>query len=215
MALISPSILSADFGNLERDIRMLNESEADWIHCDVMDGSFVPNISFGFPILSAVRKISTKPLDVHLMVTRPERYFEDFKVAGADILSIHQEATPHLDRALSQIRELGMQAGIVLNPATPVSTLENVMHLLDLILIMSVNPGFGGQKFIPNTYKKLAQITALKKESGYDIPVQIDGGVNGENASKLVAAGAQVLVAGSYVFKSADPKATIAQLRKA
>ena len=210
---IAPSILSADFGNLERDIRMLNNSAADWIHCDVMDGTFVPNISFGFPIIEAVKKVATKPLDVHLMVEAPERYLEEFKKAGADILTVHQEASVHLDRTLAAIRDLGMKAGVVLNPSTPVETLRNVLYLCDVVLLMSVNPGYGGQAFIEKTYAKIERLVALRAELGTDTLIEVDGGVKGHNAPKLFATGADVLVAGSYVFKSDDPVATIQSLK--
>lgn len=211
--LIAPSILAADFGNLERDIRMLNDSEADWIHCDIMDGTFVPNISFGFPILSAVKKVATKPLDVHLMVEAPERYLQAFKDAGADIITVHQEASVHLDRTLTAIRDMGIKGGVVLNPSTPVDTLKNVMHLCDVVLLMSVNPGYGGQKFIPNTYEKVKRLVELRAACGTDTLIEIDGGVKDHNAPELLKAGADVLVAGSFVFKSEDPIQTIADLK--
>ncbi|MCB9233403.1 MAG: ribulose-phosphate 3-epimerase [Bacteroidia bacterium] len=212
--LISPSALSADFGNLERDIRMLNESQSDWVHCDVMDGNFVPNISFGIPVLEAIKKASTKPLDVHLMIEDPGRYLELFKKAGADILTVHQEAVIHLDRVLHAIRDLGMKAGVALNPGTPVESLREVIHLCDLVLIMSVNPGFGGQKFIPQACAKILRLKKLMAEMGSDALIEVDGGVNEETGSKLVEAGADVLVAGSWVFNSPDPKARIATLKE-
>lgn len=211
--LISPSILAADFGNLERDIRMLNDSQADWIHCDVMDGNFVPNISFGMPILEAVKKISTKPLDVHLMIEQPDRYLQDFKNAGADILTVHQEACVHLDRTIHAIKDLGMKAAVCLNPGTPVSVLEEVLPALDMVLIMSVNPGFGGQKFIQGTYDKVRKLDKMRKEKGCKTLIEIDGGVNAQNTPDLLLAGADVLVAGSFVFRSENPQQTIAELK--
>ena len=213
MHKIAPSILAADFGNLERDIRMINESQADWIHCDVMDGLFVPNISFGMPILKAVQKVATKTLDVHLTIEKPERYLEAFRDVGSEILTVHQEATIHLDRVLNEIRRLGMKAGVVLNPSTNIETLRNVLHLCDLVLLMSVNPGYGGQKFIPNTLNKIKRLAALRDELGTNTLIEVDGGVKGHNAKELIDAGADVLVAGSYVFKSDDPERTIAELK--
>lgn len=213
MVYVAPSILSADFGNLAADIEMINRSEADIIHCDVMDGNFVPNISFGFPILHAVNAVATKPLDVHLMIQNPELYIEDFKKAGAHFLTVHQEACVHLDRTLSQIREAGMKAGVALNPSTPPEVLRDVIHLADMVCLMSVNPGFGGQKFIENTYSKIRRTAALREAAGTQTLIEIDGGVNGANAGKLLAAGADVLVAGSFVFKSDNPTKVISLLK--
>lgn len=210
---IAPSILSADFNNLETDIRMLNESDADFIHCDVMDGVFVPNISFGFPIVEHINRIAEKPLDVHLMIVNPEKYIEAFAAAGASWLTVHYEVCPHLSRTVSQIKENGMKAGVSINPHTPVCFLEDIINELDLALIMSVNPGFGGQEFITNTYKKVKELKELilKKES--DCQIEVDGGVNYETGKKLVLAGADILVAGSFVFGSDNPKETIRNLK--
>ena len=214
MKLVSPSLLSADFGNLQRDIEMLNSSSCDWLHVDVMDGIFVPNISFGQPIVKHIKQHAHKPLDVHLMIMDPGRYINDFKTAGADIVTVHYEACTHLDRTLHAIKDAGMQCGVVLNPATPVSVLEDSVQICDLVLLMSVNPGFGGQKFIENTYNKVRQLRDLCNRKNPHCLIEVDGGVNTDNASKLYEAGADVLVAGNAVFKSADPIATIAQLKK-
>lgn len=211
--LISPSILSADFANLERDVRMINESEADWIHCDIMDGNFVPNISFGLPVLKAVSRVAEKPLDVHLMIEKPERYVEDFRDAGAEILTVHYEACTHLDRVLHQIKDAGMMAGVSLNPGTPVSSIADVIEIADMVLIMSVNPGFGGQKFIQNAYKKVQEVRDLDRFCNTQTLIEVDGGVNAETGRKLIQAGADVLVAGSYVFKSENPQTTISRLK--
>ncbi len=211
--LISPSILAADFGKLDAEVHMLNESKADLIHVDVMDGCFVPNISFGFPVLKSIQKASQKPLDVHLMIVDPDRYLEAFVKGGAEILSVHQEACTHLHRTLSEIRNLGAKAGVVLNPATPVSTLEDILPLADMVMLMSVNPGFGGQKFIQNTFNKVRKLRQMIDNQGLSTLIEIDGGVTDQNAQSLLNAGADILVAGSYVFKSTDPKATIASLK--
>lgn len=211
--LVSPSILAADFANLEDDIKMLNASLADWIHCDVMDGVFVPNISFGFPVIKAVKAITNKPLDVHLMIVKPERYVKMAVDAGASILTVHQEAVTHLDRLIGEIHDAGMKASVALNPATPVWVLEDVIADLDMVLLMSVNPGFGGQKFIGNTIKKLNRLRTMIEESGSKALIEIDGGVNGDTAACLWQAGADVLVSGNYIFKSENPEAAILGLK--
>ena len=212
--IIAPSVLSADFANLGRDIEMINNSQADWFHVDVMDGVFVPNISFGMPVLKALKKHAKKPLDVHLMIVQPERYIRDFKEAGADILTVHYEASTHLHRTLQEIKNNGMKAGVAINPHTPVSVLENVIGDLDLILIMSVNPGFGGQKFIEQSYAKIRQAAALVKNANASCIIEVDGGVGMGNASDLQNAGAQALVAGNFVFSHADPTQAIAELKQ-
>lgn len=214
MRLISPSLLSADFGNLRRDIEMLNASECDWLHVDVMDGIFVPNISFGQPIVKHIKKHAQKPLDVHLMIMDPGRYVQDFKEAGADILTVHYEACTHLDRVLHSIKDHGMKAGVVLNPHTTVSLLEDSVQLCDLVLLMSVNPGFGGQQFIENTYSKVRQLKELCNCKSPSCLIEVDGGVNLQNAPLLFESGADVLVAGNAVFKSADPVRTIHELKR-
>ena len=210
---IAPSILSADFVNLQLDIEMLNRSKADWFHVDVMDGVFVPNISFGMPIVKAIHKHAKKPLDVHLMIVDPDRYIQDFKACGAEILTVHFEACTHLHRTLQAIRSAGMKAGVAINPHTPVSALTDILCDVDLVLLMSVNPGFGGQSFIENTFNKLTQLKKLREEKGLSFLIEIDGGVNGTNAGKLIHAGADVLVAGNFVFSSANPEATIEALK--
>jgi ribulose-phosphate 3-epimerase len=215
MPIVAPSLLSANFLRLEEDCKMLNESQADWFHLDVMDGRFVPNISFGFPIIEQVRKTTNKVCDVHLMILEPEKYTEAFKNVGADFLTIHIEACTHLHRNIQQIKGFGMKAGVALNPHTPVSSLSEILHDIDLVLIMSVNPGFGGQKFIPNTINKIKQLRRMIDEKGLNVHIEIDGGITVENASSIVEAGADVLVAGNTVFKSANPKETIAQLKAA
>ncbi|MBL7773080.1 MAG: ribulose-phosphate 3-epimerase [Chitinophagaceae bacterium] len=214
MAFIAPSILSADFLHLSRDVEMINQSEADWFHLDVMDGRFVPNISFGLPVISAIKREAKKTLDVHLMIEEPGKYAEDFKKAGADILSVHIEACPHLHRNLQQIKSLGMKSGVAINPHTPVETMFDVLHDIDVVCMMSVNPGFGGQKFIPHTLQKITKLKAEIKRRGLNTLIEIDGGVTLENASEIILAGADVLVAGNTVFASSDPLATIAQLKQ-
>ncbi len=211
--IVSPSLLSADFTNLKGDIDMINRSEADWLHCDVMDGTFVPNISFGFPVMEAVKGICHKPLDVHYMIERPERYIAETAKLGAMMMSVHYEACVHLNRAIQEIHETGMKAGVVLNPSTPVGVLEEVIEDADMVLLMSVNPGFGGQKFIEHTIAKVQRLRKLIDERGAHTLIEVDGGVNGETAPRLVAAGADVLVSGSYIFGAADPIATISQLK--
>jgi ribulose-phosphate 3-epimerase len=212
MPLIAPSILSADFLHLGNEIEMINQSEAEWIHIDVMDGMFVPNISFGIPIVKAVRRATQKQLDVHLMIEQPERYFEAFRDAGSDILTFHYEASDHIHRAVAQIHELGMKAGIVLNPHTPVNLLTEILQYLDLVLIMSVNPGFGGQKFIENTYRRISELKKMISPVNNNILIEVDGGIDLSNAGKLFDIGADVLVVGNTVFSSANPKDTISQL---
>ena len=211
--LISPSLLSANFCNLEKDIEMLNNSQADWLHVDVMDGVFVPNISFGQPVIKHIKKIAKKPLDVHLMIVEPDKFFEDYKNCGADIITVHYEACTHLHRSLSKIRQLGMKAGVVLNPHTPVCVLEDIIEMCDLVLLMSVNPGFGGQSFIENTYSKIKTLKQLIERKNPNCLIEIDGGVNTANYKKLIEAGTDVLVAGNAVFAAENPTETIKQLK--
>jgi ribulose-phosphate 3-epimerase len=211
---IAPSILAADFANLQRDIEMLNQSEADYIHVDIMDGTFVPNISFGIPVTEAVNKHAKKPLDVHLMIVNPDQYLEAFQKAGASIITVHLEATTHLHRTLQAIKNLGCKAGVALNPHTPVHLLSDVIQEIDLVCIMSVNPGFGGQKFIEHTYTKVKQLKELILSKGASTEIEIDGGVNSGNAKLLKEAGADVLVAGNFVFSASNPMEVIRDLKK-
>lgn len=212
MAEIAPSILAADFANLQRDVEMINSSSAGYIHVDIMDGMFVPNISFGLPVCEAIHRHAQKPLDVHLMIEQPDRYLEAFRNAGASVLTVHYEACPHLHRTIQHIKELGAEPGVALNPHTPVEVLSEIMGDVSLILIMSVNPGFGGQKFIENTYRKIATLDGYRKKLGYNFKIEVDGGVNLNNAPRLVREGVDILVAGSFVFTSPDPVQTIAEL---
>ncbi len=211
--IISPSLLSANFNELAKEIEMINQSEADWFHLDIMDGVFVPNISFGFPIISHVKKLAKKPLDVHLMIVEPDKYISEFKKVGADILVVHYEACPHLHRTIQSIKQEGMRAGVSLNPHSSVDLLEDILPDLDLVLLMSVNPGFGGQKFIENTYNKIEKLRAMADKRNPNLIIEIDGGVDASNTKKLVEKGANALVAGSFVFKSNNPSNTISDLK--
>jgi ribulose-phosphate 3-epimerase len=212
--IVAPSILSADFANLQRDVEMLNLSTADWIHVDIMDGIFVPNISFGLPVTQAIHRHAKKPLDVHLMIQQPDLYLEDFQKAGAAILTVHYEACTHLNRTCAAIRNLGMKAGVAINPHTPVDLLTDILGEIDLVLIMSVNPGFGGQKFIGRTYDKIRSLKRMIAERNLSVLIEVDGGVNTENASALAQAGADAIVAGNAVFSSANPAQVIEELKK-
>jgi ribulose-phosphate 3-epimerase len=212
--LVSPSLLAADFGNLAREVEMVNNSMADWIHLDIMDGLFVPNISMGFPVIEYVKKNAKKPLDVHLMIVDPDRYLTQFRDAGANILTVHYEACIHLQRTVTEIRNLGMKAGVALNPHTPVFLLKNILPFLDMVLIMTVNPGYGGQSFIMDCYNKITELRKMSDSSGYEVLIQVDGGVDINNALKLIKSGVDVLVAGHSIFSSENPADTIRKLKK-
>jgi len=214
MPIIAPSVLSADFANLERDVEMINQSEADWFHVDIMDGVFVPNLSFGLPVTKAIHRHAIKPLDVHLMIVDPDRYIGAFRDAGASMLTVHFEACTHLHRTIEAIHSAGMKAGVAINPHTPAAFLSEVLADLDLVLVMSVNPGFGGQQFIEHTYTKLMDLKRLREVTGSDALIEVDGGVNTSNASRLVESGADALVAGNFVFSSPDPSAAIASMKR-
>jgi ribulose-phosphate 3-epimerase len=212
--LVAPSLLTADFGNLEKDILMVNKSQADWIHLDIMDGLFVPNISFGFPVIECVKKVTEKPLDVHLMIVDPDRYLTRFYDAGADILTVQYEACTHLHRTVTEIHNLGMKAGVALNPHTPVFLLKNILPFVDMVLIMTVNPGFGGQFFIMESYNKITELRRMIDEGGYNVMIEVDGGIDTKNAATLIGSGVNVLVAGNSVFSSGDPIETIGKLKR-
>jgi ribulose-phosphate 3-epimerase len=213
--LVSPSFLSANLGNLEKDVLMINRSQADWIHLDIMDGVFVPNISFGFPVIECVKKVSLKPLDVHLMIIDPDRFLKQFCEAGADILTVQYETCTHLHRTVNEVRNLGMKAGVALNPHTPVSLLKNILPFIDMVLIMTVNPGFGGQSFIMESYNKITELRSMIDTGGYNVLIEVDGGIDTQNAAKLIESGVNVLVAGNSIFNSVDPVETIRQLKTA
>jgi ribulose-phosphate 3-epimerase len=212
--LVSPSLLAADFGNLEKDVLMVNRSQADWLHLDIMDGLFVPNISFGFPVVEYVKKVAEKPLDVHLMIVDPDRYLTRFSDAGANILTVQYEACIHLQRTVTEIHNLGMKAGVALNPHTPVSLLKNILPFIDMVLIMTVNPGFGGQSFIMESYNKITELRGMIDAGVYNVLIEVDGGIDTKNASNLIQAGVNVLVAGNSVFSSPDPAETIRELKR-
>jgi ribulose-phosphate 3-epimerase len=212
--LVSPSLLAADFTNLENEVMMINRSEADWLHLDIMDGVFVPNLSFGFPVIKAVKKVAAKPLDVHLMIIDPDRYLKNFCEAGANILTVQYEACAHLNRTVTEIRNLGMKAGVALNPHTPVSLLKNILPYIDMVLIMTVNPGFGGQLFIKESYNKITELRQTIDSGGYKVLIEVDGGIDTVNAAKLIESGVNVLVAGNSVFGSKDPEGTIRKLKR-
>jgi ribulose-phosphate 3-epimerase len=211
--LVSSSLLSADFGNLEKDILMVNSSQADWIHLDIMDGVFVPNLSFGFPVIESVKRFAKKPLDVHLMIVEPDRYLTRFYESGANILTVQYEACKHLNRTVTEIRKLGMKAGVALNPHTPVSLLKNILPYIDMVLIMTVNPGFGGQSFIGESYNKITELRGMIDKGSFDVMIEVDGGIDTENASRLIQKGVNVLVAGNTIFGSKDPAGTILKLK--
>ena len=213
MPIIAPSLLASDFLHLEKECQMLNESKADWFHLDVMDGRFVPNISFGMSVIKQLRKMTAKFFDVHLMIVEPEKYVEEFKDAGANSLTVHQEACPHLHRNIQQIKSLGMEAGVAINPATPVSLLQDIIRDVDMVLVMSVNPGFGGQSFIPHSIAKIAELKALIKNTASSAKIEVDGGISLDNAAEILKAGADVLVAGSSIFKSENPLETIEKMK--
>lgn len=212
--LVSPSLLAADFGNLEKDVLMVNKSQADWLHLDIMDGLFVPNISFGFPVIECVRKVAEKPLDVHLMIVDPDRYLARFRDTGANILTVQYEACMHLQRTVTEIHNLGMKAGVALNPHTPVSLLKNILPFIDMVLIMTVNPGFGRQSFIMESYNKITELRKMIDAGGYNVMIEVDGGIDTKNAAKLIESGVNVLVAGNSVFSSDDPIETIRKLKR-
>ena len=212
--LVSPSLLAANFGNLDSDVKMVNNSEADWVHLDIMDGVFVPNISFGFPVIKAVKRIAVKPLDVHLMIVDPDRYLNQFCEVGANNLTVQYEACTHLNRSVAEIRNLGMKAGVAINPHTPVMLLKNILPYIDMVLIMTVNPGFGGQIFIKESYNKITELRNMIDTGHYNVLIEVDGGIDTSNAIDLVEAGADILVAGSSVFRSKDPAKTISRLKK-